>query len=141
MNDYWTAIKTAFDAHTDAGDPYTLVGGRIYRSGAPERATMPYIVISLIGGPILWLFDSQRIEQARIQIDIFDELANGAPTRAMTIWHGLVEILEFAELTPADGSTHIIMRREGLPREIIEDGIVHVSGDWLCERESVRSFS
>jgi len=135
MTDLWRSIKAEFDRYRGDNDPYTLVGGRIYRSYAPERATMPYIVVSLLGGPILWMYGAKQLEQARLQIDVYDEIRHGAPARALKIFEGLVRILEHADLTMEDGSTHIITRREGLPREVIEEDVIHISGDWLCERQ------
>ena len=134
MNDLFAAIVSKFRNVRGADSAYGLTEGRMYRSRAIEKADYPYIVVHAIGGTILGIFGEEQIEQARMQFNIVD-IFDGNAKRAGTIWESLVSTFERQSLTLLDG-TFIVMRREGLPRETIDESVVEIIGDFLLEQHT-----
>lgn len=144
MNDLFRALYAEYAAHRGDADAYTLTGGRLYRTQVPARysSTFPYIVVSLVGGSLARVFGDDIFETARLQISVFDQFNSasglGGTVRAGQIWESMVLLLEHATLFMLDSSEHIAFRREGFPREMMENGVVHLNGDWMLERQVTR---
>jgi len=133
MNALFQAIYEHYAAFRNPADAYALTGGRLYRGQAPEGAGFPYIVMILISGTDQRMF-TDDVEDARIQFSVFGEFGGDArPT--MAIYESLHKIFQDAILAYADGSLHVRVRREGFPREVIEDEVVHISADYMIERQ------
>lgn len=119
---------------------WTLCGGsasdaaRIYRTQAPKvgqdahAGSYPHIVITDMGGPIHRVFGGKNIEEAELQFSVYDLFGEDG-SRARTIWAQLAGELENARL-PVVGSASILIQRNGRPREVVEDFIICVNGDW-----------
>ncbi len=134
MNDLFAAIVSRFRDVRGADSAYSLTGGRMYRGRAKKKSDYPYIVVHAIGGTILGIFGEEQIEQARMQFNIVD-IFDGNAKRAGTIWESLVSTFERQPLALLDG-IHIVMRREGLPRETIDESVVEIIGDFLLEQHT-----
>lgn len=134
MNDLFAAIVSRFRGVRGADSAYALTGGRMYRSRAKETAERPYIVVHAVGGIIMGIFGGEQIEQARMQFNIVDDF-DGDAKRAGKIWESLVSTFERQSLTLLEG-THIVMRRDGLPRENIDETVVEIIGDFRLEQHT-----
>lgn len=138
MNDWFQYLYEYYDADHAADTIYDLTEGRLYRTEAPSRTLMPYCVMSLISGTIDRTFSDGDIEGARIQFDVFDKFREvgsstaGDARSAGIVWEALQARFEKATI-PFVGASFIVLLREGLPREIIEENVVHISGDWVME--------
>ena len=136
MNDLIRSIIAEIAGHTGASDAYTLVGGRIFRTQAPSQIIGKddyYIVITLAGGAIERTFSRRNIEDHRIQVSVFGPLTHDYATGGV-IWKSLTDILDNAAPFALDGETTMVMRREGLPREMVDGERIHINGDWILER-------
>ncbi len=140
MNDWFHAIYRTFASERGPEGAYALTGGRLARSQAPETWSKrlyannePYIVINMIGGSIAWMFNGETIDRARIQFSVYAKFSGDA-TLAGRIWDGIEAIFDGVTIAPLTG-TSIIMRRESLPREIIEDDVVQITGDFYVEKQ------
>ena len=138
MNDLFHALYQRYANFRGAADAYTLTGGRMYRGQAPEGVIPQngaYIIMTLIGGVIDWMFgaDKPRLEAARVQLDVYAEWT-GSSIVAMNVWNSLVKLIEDEPLQFLDG-TLIRVRREGLPREIVDGRVIQISGDWVLEQQ------
>ena len=136
MNDIFRAIIELLARQREPGDAYTLVEGRIWRNRAPEEEShhWPYITIAHVGGPIRRMFGPQSLEDGRFQFAVWDDYRNHDPTQVDTIYEALVRNLEWQDLDSLDMGTPIVLRREGLPREVSDNAVISKSGDWLVER-------
>lgn len=138
MDDTFRQLYAVYARQQDAPAPYSYCGTRFYRGVAPDGAARPYIVVTLVGGSINWLFGDAQIEAARVQFDVIDDFAGDADD-AHAIWTGLVKVLEKATLASTDNSEFLVLRREGLPREVVEPPVCQISGDWLLERQVTKA--
>ena len=134
MNDLFAAIVSRFRDVRGAESAYALTGGRMYRGRAKKNTGYPYIVVHAIGGIIMGIFGEEQIEQARMQFNIVDTF-DGDAKRAGKIWESLVSTFERQPLTLLEG-THIVMRRDGLPRETIDETVVEIIGDFRLEQQT-----
>jgi len=137
VDDIFTCLYAVYARHQNAPAPYGYCGTRFYRGIAPDGATRPYIVATLVGGSIDWMFGDEQIESARVQFDVVGDF-DGNAVNTMRIWAGLVNVLEKATLPAMDGSQFMVLRRDGLPRETILPPVIQISGDWLLERHVTR---
>ena len=133
--DLLQAIYKRYAKFTGPTDAYTLTVGRLYRTQAPAGAKFPYIVVTLVGGSIGEMFSGNALEDATVQMSVFDEFRNDA-SGASAIMQSLIAIFNWCELHVPAAETFIRMRREGLQQEVTEDQThIHVFQDWLIERQ------
>ena len=130
MSDIYRPIVAHLKKYQGTQTAYTLLGGRIYADRAPDSAAMPYVVIGASGGSIDRMFGKDNCEQARVTIEVWD-LYHGGNTTAPQIWDSLVVLLEYATLPIMENAIFIVMKREGLPRRVVEDTLIQISGDWI----------
>ena len=140
MNDLFFSLYQTYASRRGDGSAYALTDGRMYRTEAPARADMPYIVMSLISGTIARSFGDGNIEVARIQVDVFDRFrAPGSSTgnsgkRAGEIWEQLESLYENATMPFLDGE-FIQMKRDSMVQETIENDVIHLTCDWFLEQQ------
>ena len=134
MNDIFESIYQRYALFIGASDAFTLTGGRMFRTIAKEKAERPYIVVSLIGGAPLRMFGLRQIEQASVQFMVVDDF-DGDARNAGNIWNSLISIFEYQTLVFMDG-TFMVMKRDTLPREVIETDVVEISGDFTLEQQT-----
>ena len=135
-SDIFRAIYYEYQRHRGDTDPYTLTEGRLHEGQAP-KLIFPYIIMTQVGGPILWMFGNDRLEDARIQFGVYDRFERDS-TLVWQIWDGLVNVIESVALTSEDGSQWISFRREGLPRGVADEDVYEITGDWILERQVTR---
>lgn len=111
----------------------TAVGSRIYLDRAPELATFPYVVFSIVSSVPQDTF-MEDIEDTLIQVDLFST-SEGA-TEITTLYADLKAALKDQPLT-VTGGTHLWLRQENLTTTV-EDltttagtvGVKHWSVDY-----------
>jgi len=79
----FTAIYTYFAAGS-AGSLYTSVGGRFYLTEAPQGATLPYIVYSMVSEIPEYWFGDMIHETFTLQFSIFS--SSPSSTEALNIY-------------------------------------------------------
>ena len=92
MKNLLAGIMTKFTASTVSGN----VGGRIYFDQAPDGATYPYIVFSIIVGVPMDTF-TEKITDTTIQFDMFSD--SSSVTEISTIYANLRALFDDATLT------------------------------------------
>ena len=88
---------------------YTAIGGRLYNTQAPETATLPYVVYTLISGVPSWNFSKYFFETIRIQFDIFSKTEDDAEVQ--DIYTKLNDLYNWTTLT-INNNAFLYMRRE-----------------------------
>jgi len=86
----------------------TSIGGRLYKSRAPQNATWPYVVYYLISDVPADTF-TERLEDVTIQFSIFSN-ASGT-TEIEDIFTNLKALFDYCSLT-ITGNAHLLMQRQ-----------------------------
>ena len=135
LTNLFEAMYKRYALFTGPTDAYTLTTGRIYRAAAPAGATVPYIVVTQVGGSILEMFSRDSIESATIQMSVYDRFKNDA-SGASQIMQSLIHIFNWCALYIPSDETYIRMRREAMQKETVEDRTyIHIWQDWTAERQ------
>lgn len=107
------AIKANFDA-TSGGPPavhnaaYLALGGRLYLSRAPQGATAPYCIYSMVSQVAGWTF-SEAEEMFRIQFSVWSQSASSVEAQdAMSAVQALFDDCTLS----VTGYNHVYMQRE-----------------------------
>jgi len=75
MKALYTAIYSKFTAEVAGAHNsfYTAIGGRLYFAEAPQGATFPYCVYSMISNTPEYFFNDELYEEFLIQFSLFDQ--------------------------------------------------------------------
>jgi len=115
---------------------YTAVGGQMYDTQAPEVATFPYAVYSIISDVPDWTF-STYFDDVRVQFDLFSK--ENSAVEIDGIYTKLINLWDWCTLT-ISGNTHLWMRRE-LTRRFKESEVqasyFHYTIDYFIKTEKL----
>jgi hypothetical protein len=133
MKALYTAIYTLFTA-TSGGPPavhnsfYTAIGGRLYFTEAPQAATFPYCVYSMISNTPEYFFNDELYEEFLIQFSLFDQ-DNSASDIGTNMGY-LKSLFDDCSITVASYG-HLLFERElsGMLRDA-DNNIWHYSVDY-----------
>ena len=108
-----TAIKTKFDAMSGVPTPahnaaYLALGGRLYLGQAPQSATVPYCIYTMVSQVAGWTFTNAE-ETFRVQFSVWSQSASAveALDAAAALW----ALFDDCALT-VTGYRHVYMQRE-----------------------------
>ena len=118
-------ILAKLTADQSAGTVYDDVGGRIFQDQAPQDATLPLLVYSIITDLPWRFFESVDIEVA-IQIDLFGDTGDQDLT---TTNDRLFTLLDGAALT-ISGFTGAKMQNEERGVSSVEEDSIHIRSAW-----------
>jgi hypothetical protein len=108
-----TAIKARFDA-TSGGPPavhnaaYLALGGRLYLAQAPQGATAPYCIYSMVSQVAGWTFTSAE-ETFRVQFSVWSQSASSV--QAQDAMAAVQALFDDCKLT-VTGYRHVYMHRD-----------------------------
>jgi hypothetical protein len=100
-------LTTALYSKIAGSDFSTSIGGRLYKSRAPQGVTWPFVVYYIISDMPRDTF-TERIEDVLIQFSIFSS-ASGT-TEIEDIFTNLKTLFDYCSLT-ITGNTHLLMER------------------------------
>ena len=106
-----TALYTKF-TETIGGvhnDFYTIIGGRLYNTQAPETTSFPYVVYSIVSDVPSWNFFKYFFETVRVQFDLFSSTEDDAEIQ--DVYTKLRSLYDWGTLIII-GDTFISMHRE-----------------------------
>jgi hypothetical protein len=140
MNNVFAAIYRRFRRMTGPKDPYTLTGGKMFRTQTPPGTALdpPYIVVTFVSEAPLRTFNHDNIEQSTLQMMVYGEFKNDSSPVA-EVWDAVKRLYDLCDLGTMDDSTHVVMRRINTHSETVSGHVVQVGGDWRIERQRAAS--
>ena len=120
--DLYTGINAKLVASTGGGTFYADVTGRIYQDFAPQNATLPFAVVSVLSDPQLLTFDNNHMN-ATIECQVWGDAASG-PHAVRAINDKLVALLHKQTITVSGFSNVAMVATDIGSAERIEDAIL-----------------
>lgn len=124
-----TGIYTLFSTTNDFN---TAISGRLYHAEAPQNATFPYCVVSVISSEHDWTF-SDTFEDVLIQFSIFTNESSAA--NIGTYWSKLIALFDSASLTVSGYSSIFMHRGQSRILREVDDNIWQYIVEYDCKVE------
>lgn len=140
MDTLKTAIYTKFSATTGGSHNtfYNAVNGKLYYERAPQDATLPYAVYSIINDDPDWTFTT-FFEKITITFNLFSEDESSSEIEDMYTY--LEDLFDWCSFTMADHVLVYMRREQGRLSRDPEDDTWQYGVDYLIMTESVVSTS
>jgi len=128
MTPLLTGIYSLF-TDTPANALHTALDGRLYHAEAPQDATFPYCVMSIVSHEHDWQFD-EEMENVLVQFSIFTNESSASTIG--TLWSNLCTLFDDADLTVTGYRLISMIREQSILLRDTENNIWHYAVDYEC---------